>query len=139
MYRNVLVPTDGSEGASRGLDHALELAAAVDATVHLLFVVDERRFHTPAFGSDELAVEAVEERGLDVLEEAEGRCASAGVPAVTVCRRGYPHREILDYVEQNDVDAVVMGRHGTAAHGYPHLGSSTERVIREGRVPVIPV
>lgn len=39
-YRNVLVPTDGSERAADALDRALTLAKRADATVHVLTVVD---------------------------------------------------------------------------------------------------
>ena len=40
MYEDILVPTDGSDGASAALDEAIDLAAAFDATVHSLYVVD---------------------------------------------------------------------------------------------------
>jgi len=40
MYNSILIPTDGSEHAGRAAEHALVLADAFDATVHVITVVD---------------------------------------------------------------------------------------------------
>ncbi len=40
-YENILIPTDGSAGAAHAAEHGLSLAASLDATVHVLSVVDE--------------------------------------------------------------------------------------------------
>jgi len=41
-YEDVLLPTDGSKRAERAVEHGLALAANTDATVHTIYVVDER-------------------------------------------------------------------------------------------------
>jgi len=40
MYDNVLLPTDGSVGVDRAIDHAIDAADRYDATLHVLYVVD---------------------------------------------------------------------------------------------------
>jgi len=42
MYTKILVPLDDSRASQRGLDEAIGLAARLDATLHLLNVVDAR-------------------------------------------------------------------------------------------------
>lgn len=42
MYDDILIPTDGSRGMKRVAKHALKLAESCEATVHVLYVVDER-------------------------------------------------------------------------------------------------
>jgi nucleotide-binding universal stress UspA family protein len=140
MYQSILVPTDGSKGAKRGVEHAIELAGEHDATVHALFVLDER-IHggTPALSSDEVFLEEMEHQGEDVLDELRSDVEGAGLQAVTHCVRGVPYEKILDYATENDVDLIVMGKHGLSEHGSPHIGSSTERVVRLADVPVLPV
>jgi nucleotide-binding universal stress UspA family protein len=140
MYDNILLPTDGSKGAERGAEHAIDLAQRYDATVHVLYVVDER-IHggTPALSSDEVFLEEIEHRGEDILNEVSADVEREGLHAETRCVRGVPHEAILDYADQNDVDLIVMGKHGLSAHGRPHIGSSTERVVRLSDVPVLPV
>ena len=51
LPKNVLVPTDMSEGADEALDYACELARTFGATVHLLHVIG-----IPALGVPELGV-----------------------------------------------------------------------------------
>ena len=49
---------------------------------------------------------------------------------------GRPARTIVDYAEQEDVDAVVIGSHGGEAVGRVLLGSVAETVVRRSPVPV---
>lgn len=140
MYEEILIPVDGSEGARRGVEHGLDIASQYDARVHTLFVVDERIYGgTPALSSDELFLEELEQRGTVALEEVARLAADYGVTVVTECKRGIPHEIILKYVDEHDIDLVVMGRHGISRHGHPHVGSCTERVVRLAEVPVLPV
>ena len=44
VYDDILVPTDGSNATSRAVDHAVELAAFHDATLHALYVVNTATF-----------------------------------------------------------------------------------------------
>lgn len=140
MYRNVLIPVDGSTPAGRGLDHGLDLAAATDAAVHVLYVVDEAvHGRTPALSGYEAFLEKVEGEGQRIVDAAVERAEDRGLDARGAVRRGRPHESILDYAEKNDVDVVVMGKHGQGGAEPPHLGSVTNRVIRRADVPVVPV
>lgn len=40
-YENILIPTDGNAGAAHAAEYGLSLAAVLDATVHVLSVVDD--------------------------------------------------------------------------------------------------
>jgi nucleotide-binding universal stress UspA family protein len=71
-YENVLVPTDGSEAAAHAADHVLEFAAALDATVHALSVVDDT-----ALGPD-IQSTIVGEESEQAATDAVDTVASAG-------------------------------------------------------------
>jgi nucleotide-binding universal stress UspA family protein len=140
MYEKVLLPTDGSVGAQRGLERAIDIAERFGAELHLLYVVDERILgSTPALSGDELFFESQAEWGEATLAEAAAEARASGVETETSCVRGTPYDAILRYVADNDVDLVVMGRHGRRDRGRPHIGSSTDRVLRASTVPVMPV
>lgn len=140
MYRNILVTTDGSEHAERGVEHALDLAGEHDAQLHVLFVVDENVYgDSPAISSYELFLEQVAEEAEAIVAEIVEEATERGIDSITVVRRGTPELEILEYVENNDIDAVVMGKRGAGSVERPHLGSVTDRVIGSVSVPVIPV
>jgi len=140
VYDNILVPTDGSDHAARGVDHALDLAAAHGARLHVLFVVDETVYGTtPAFSSYEAFLEDVAEEAEEMAEDVVETATERGIDATMSVRRGVPHAAICDYADDQDVDVIVMGKRGAAGVEAPHFGSVTNRVLREATVPVIPV
>jgi nucleotide-binding universal stress UspA family protein len=139
MYDAILVPTDGSTGAERGVTAGLDLARTYDAVVHVLFVVDERIYgETPGLSDLELRFEQLEERGEEILRDVEAKCAELGLDVRKTVVRGMPHEVITAYADENDIDLIVMGRHGASTHSTPHIGSCTDRVLRTTPVPVLP-
>jgi len=143
MYSNILVPTDGSEHAERGVEHGMDLAAEHGATLHVLFVVDEKVYgSTPALSSYEASLEKLADEAEDLVGDIVEDAIEHGIETTTAVRRGVPHEEILEYVAANDIDAIAMGKRGASGEpteGSHHLGSVTDRVLREADVPVTPV
>jgi nucleotide-binding universal stress UspA family protein len=137
-YERVLVPTDGSDAATRAADRTLSLAAALDATVHVLSVVDDTalgvdvRSGVAAEETEAAATEAVE----TVVSEAESRGISE---TVTHVEHGSPVEVILDLVESNDVHLVGMGTRGPRGTDRILLGSVAEKTVRSAPVPVMTI
>ncbi|WP_372912290.1 universal stress protein [Salinigranum sp.] len=139
MYRTVLIPTDGSTGAERGVTAGIDIAKQYGATVHALYVVDERIYgQTPALSDVELRFEQLETEGEGYLDAVVERGSEAGLDVRTSVQRGMPHEIITAYADEHDVDLIVMGLHGASAHPAPHIGSCTDRVLRTASVPVLP-
>ena len=135
MFDDILFPTDGSDGATAGLEFVLDVAAAHDATLHLLSVANTTRGALDSLAHDE----TLEERAQEAVDEAVERAGERGVTTVDAVERGNPHRVVCDYAESAGVDVVVMptrGRHGLERF---LLGSTTERVVRRCEVPVLTV
>jgi len=140
MYDTVLVPTDGSDHAARGIDYGMDLAAENDAQFHVLFVVDESVYGaTPALSSYEAFLEDIEEQAEELTEDVVEDATERGIETTVSVRRGVPHETICRYAEGEDIDVIVMGKRGAAGVEAPHLGSVTNRVLRQAPVPVIPV
>lgn len=148
-YRNILVPTDGSDLALEALREALTLAELSDSTVHVLYVVDDAKIAELATGTgiDDVSIdgdvdglferfEAIGEHALGDLREA---AADRGLTLTTVIRKGLPEEEILAYVDEAEIDLLVMGTHGRRGIERYILGSTTERVLRRSPVPVLAV
>ncbi|MEF8878256.1 MAG: universal stress protein [Haloarculaceae archaeon] len=137
-YEDVLVPTDGSPAATYAADHVLSLAASLDATVHVLSVVDDSvlgldvRSTVSGEESERVATEAVEE----VVSQAEARGVTDTVGSV---ERGSPVEEILDYIDSNDVHVVGLGTTGRTGTDRILLGSVAEKTVRAAPVPVMTV
>ena len=133
MYSDILIPTDGSQGAKAALQHGIEIATQWDATLHALYVVDLRIARSGPL------LQMLQEEGREALRESEVAGTQAGLSVVTELVEGYPHEEILEYLREHGIDMVVMGTHGRTGIDRIILGSVAERVVRRSPVPVLTV
>lgn len=140
MYDDILVPTDGSDGTPTVLSHALAIASGRDATVHGLYVVDRRRYTAAPEGQTEAIIAELEAEGEAALAEFEETATDGGIDTVTERRDGVPHNVIVEYADERGIDLIVMGTHGrTGPDRLANLGSTTDRVLKTGDVPVLVV
>lgn len=144
MTTHVLVPMDGSPLSFSALRYALQ--SFPDATVTVLHVVDlfepgygagsdSDTTYEPLMGTDawyERADEVTEQ----LFEEARDVADEYDREVDTTSDIGEPARVIVDYVEDEDVDHVVIGVHGRSDETRPVFGSVTELVARRVPVPV---
>jgi Universal stress protein UspA and related nucleotide-binding proteins len=137
MYDQILVPTDGSDGTRGAAEHAIDLATTYNAALHTVYVVDT---NVGIDASVPGTLSALEEAGENAIDEVTQQAASAGVDTIEgVVAQGAPHQAVLDYVDQHDIDLVVMGTHGRTGLDRYLLGSVTEKVVRLSDVPVLTV
>ncbi len=153
MFKQILVPVDGSEDAWVALSQAIEIAQEEESTIQALFVADSRIIEAPYWtaappdeplptGDEnkvELALtigEMIAGFGEKALAEAKRRCEEAQVVCETSYEVGAVVNVILEKAEH--VDLVVLGRHGQGAiYAGPHLGSVFEAVVRHAPCPVL--
>jgi len=137
MTAHVLIPFDGSPAATNAIDYAQEQFS--DASLTLLYVMDpmmdySRRRSFPGYREDDEFTNE-REKGEALLET--GRCAvSEDVPVETKLVAGNPARAILSFVDDNDVDQIVLGSHGRTGVARFLLGSVAETVVRRAAIPV---
>ncbi|MFB6086430.1 MAG: universal stress protein [Halodesulfurarchaeum sp.] len=133
---NVLVPIDGSAQSKRAIEYTAETLEP-DA-VTLLHVIDpvEAGYSAAATmpGYSEEWYENRKEEAASLFEDAEAPLAEYEVE--TAIEVGRPSRTIVSYVEDNDVDHVVMGSHGRSGVTRILLGSVAESVVRRSPIPV---
>lgn len=139
-YERVLVATDGSAPAERAAEHGVAVAAAFDATVHALNVVDVSAVAalSEAAPADAM-LERLREQGETATTGAADRAREAGLQVETAVLEGFPSGGILDYAEDHGIDLIVMGTHGRTGLDRVLLGSTAERTIRRAEVPVCAV
>jgi nucleotide-binding universal stress UspA family protein len=138
MYSEILVPTDGSPASDAAIEHAVDLAEKYGARLHALYVVDGAAYSSLEAGA-EVVVEALESEGKEATQRVVEAAGDDGVDCVTHVTSGTAYQSIHDYVDEHDVDVVVMGTHGRQGLDRYLLGSVTERVVRTSDVPVLTV
>lgn len=166
MYNNILYPTDGSEGANAAMEHAVGLATQFDATLHVLFVIDEEHIETGmvprtegeergrvtgmmkrdeetagegSMSRNEDLTEKLERRAVHLTQEVAALIAEEGCETTTVVKQGDPAQTITDYAVDNNIDLITMGTHGRRGIKRRLIGSVTENVVRTSEVPVLAV
>jgi nucleotide-binding universal stress UspA family protein len=138
MYEDILLPTDGSTSMDVVIEQAADIAARRDATVHALYVVDDRAFLTLDDELTEDVLTEFETEGESATRAVADALSAEGVEVRTVLRRGDPADEILDYAAAAGVDLITMGTHG-AEFNQNILGSVSQKVVAMSEVPVLTV
>jgi len=145
MYKHVLIATDGSELAQKGVDHGLALAKVLGATASIVVVSELFTGPVLADGADiGLMTTAAElrhelERSAEALLKSVGEQAERmGVPCETVHVLGVvPAEGILDTAAKRSCDLIVMASHGRRGIVRLVLGSQTAEVLAGATTPVL--
>lgn len=144
MFKNVLVPTDGSEFSDKVMQPAMAFAKAFSAKITGIHVFP------PSFGvyygeavwvDDRMQSQmraTAEAEGNKYLDRMQAAAAAAGVPFARVLQEGAsPWRGIVEAAERNGCDLILMAAHGRRGLSALVLGSETNRVLTHSKVPVL--
>ncbi|OVE86012.1 universal stress protein [Natronolimnobius baerhuensis] len=136
MYQDVLLATDGSDGANQATAHAIDLAQQLEASLHVVTVSEDGPHSSEK--RDELRHDH-EDEAVQVLEDAERATSEAGIDATTTLRHGVPQDEIIATAEELGCDLIVVGTVGRSGLENVLVGSVAEEVVRNASVPVVTV
>lgn len=148
MYKHILVSTDGSEVARKGVDHGLSLAKSLGARVTILTVTDRYPLAGGGLGAewaptaDELesfreGQKQSAERILDAVKRAADKLGISS--AVLHIPEAHPAEAIVDAARTEGCSLIVMASHGRRGLGRLLLGSQTAEVLAHSPVPVLVV
>ncbi|WP_207591092.1 universal stress protein [Halomontanus rarus] len=138
MYETILFPTDGTDHATTVAEHAIDIAATRDATLHVLSVVDDRAFLILSDDRVDDVRADFRARALEAVDEAATAAVDRGVTVETTVDDGRPAECILECADGADADLIVMG---TSGDDYERnvVGSVSQQVVRTSPVPVLTV
>ncbi|WP_254531532.1 universal stress protein [Natrinema gelatinilyticum] len=136
-FDDILIPTDGSKSARAGAEQAIKFARRNDATLHVLYAMDMGDADYVAVPSDIAQTrKRLEKKGQTFVDEIEELAADADVACVTSVKSNTPVEAIIEYVDEHDIDLVVMGKRGRSDPDKPLVGSITNRVVGSLEIPV---
>lgn len=135
--KKILVPLDGSKNSIRGLDNAISIARACQATITGIYIlpVYPRNF-----------VDAItpyilhpEREAKKFLADAKKRCAQKGILFKSKIIWGSPTCEIQDLANSKKFDLIVIGAHGRGVVKEMFLGSVSNAIVHKSKIPVMVV
>lgn len=139
--KTILVPTDFSKHSDWALASAAALARKLNATLHLIHVVDMPQY---AFSAAH-EMWNMEERQRVIGETYQKLKALshepplAALPVQVAVEQGSAYQMICQYAKEKSIDLIVMGSHGITGLRKIFIGSVTERVIHNAPCPVLSI
>jgi nucleotide-binding universal stress UspA family protein len=142
MYSKILVPVDGSDTSTAGLNEAVRLAKILGSQLCLMHIVNEFVFdYTYAPGQfSEDVFEAMRKGGKEILADAEKLVLAQGIRPTCVMAEsigGVAADLILEQAKEWHADLIVMGTHGRRGIFRLAMGSDAEQVVRAATIPVM--
>ncbi len=137
--RKILVPTDFSHHADRALGYAVELAAKLGASVHVLHVYEVPVLSLPdaPWAVTTELIETIEHASKRTLEDLVAKHRRADVEIHGVLRAGEPRSQIEAALAELGSDLLCMGTHGRKGFARALLGSVAEYMVRTSSTPVL--
>ncbi len=146
MYRNILIATDGSELAEKGVEQGVALAKGVGAQVTFVSVTEL----LPSYGivvaaewaSSPAAFqeyrEAITKAANEILTKAKATAQAADVAAQAVhVENQSPAQGIVEAATAKGCDLIVIASHGRRGVNKLLLGSQAAEVLSLSSVPVL--
>ena len=143
MYKHMLIPTDGSKLSQRTIAAGVKLARALGARVTGFYAPPpatplEYKGLLPAYIDPEKHARAIEKATQKHLEEIERAARAAGVPCKTASAiSDYPADAIVAAAKRHGCDLIFMASHGRRGFRDSMLGSQTQKVLAQSKVPVL--
>jgi nucleotide-binding universal stress UspA family protein len=142
MYTNILIPTDGSELAGKGVQHGIGLAKWVGAKVTVLTVLPPFHVLTTDTQMLEDTPAQYKVRMQEHAQKTLGAVAQAAQTSGVACEmvhveHEHPYQAIIHTAESKGCDLIVMASHGRHGISAIVLGSETVKVLTHSKIPVL--
>ncbi len=145
MYRNIMVPTDGSGFDREAILVALRVAERCGAKVRLVRVLGAGAYFGMGAAADGViatpeTLRAEHDAALSELYALAAECRNISSAEISSDLEQGPIADILaGYAKRNDIDLIVISSHGRRGIARLSLGSVTDSLIRGTTIPVLVV
>jgi nucleotide-binding universal stress UspA family protein len=139
MFKRILIAHDGSDGAQKAFDAAVELAACLHAQLHMISVEEDLPRHAQSI--HEVAEEKDLEDGyfMQLASQSKHRAALRSVNLEYTIIPGHEVKAIVEFARQGEFDLLVVGFTGHSRI-YDHIwGGTSQNLARHCRCAVLVV
>jgi nucleotide-binding universal stress UspA family protein len=144
MFKNILIPTDGSKLSLKAIKSGLLFAKSINARVTACYVVEP--FQPYYFGDyippDIPTPKEYERRAREAGEKYLGQIETAALAAGlkyrgSVVMADAPYTGIISAAKKGGCDLIFMASHGRSGLSGLLLGSETHKVLTHSKIPVL--
>lgn len=144
MYKNILIPTDGSPVARSAIQAGVKLAKKLGAKVTGFYAappatpLEYKGFLPVGYDEPVDRARAIQRMAQRYLEEVAKAAKAAGVRCkVEHVTNDYAADAIVAAAKRNGCDLIFMASHGRGGIRRSLLGSQTHKVLAQSKVPVL--
>ncbi|MEY3669280.1 MAG: universal stress protein [Burkholderiaceae bacterium] len=144
MFKNILVPIDGSSLSKKAMKKAISLAKSLGAKVTGFHVTPEYKFnyYSEYIPTNYVPIEELESHAeaiaMGYLGKLQSACEAAGVKChVSYVTSDFPAEAILKAADKHKCDLIAMASHGRTGLVRLMLGSETQKVLANAKIPVL--
>jgi len=139
MFERILVAHDGSEGADRALDAAIEITTRFQSDLHMISIEEDLPQYARTI--DDVAEEKEREDTyfVQISEQCRRRAAFRGINLQTTIIAGHAVKSIAEFVKEGKFQLLVIGYTGHSRL-YEHLwGGTSQNLTRVAPCDVLVV
>ena len=144
MFKNILVPTDGSKLSQKAIEQALAIVQETGAKLTIMTVIPP---YPPMYAGDGYVMEPMSTDAWDkatrknaekTLAAATKRATAKGINAKFLAiRDDPPYAGIIATAKKQKCDLILMASHGRRGLSGLLLGSETTKVLTHTKIPVL--
>jgi nucleotide-binding universal stress UspA family protein len=142
LFKNILVPTDGSDLAAKAVEQDVLFAKEIGAKITAVTVTEP--FHSLSVSPSQLEYTPIEYKkhaeaqANQVLGVVSAAAKSAGVVCDTLhVEHELVYQAIIEAADARRCDLIVMASHGRRGVAAVVLGSETVKVLTHSKIPVL--
>jgi len=147
VFEKILIATDGSKHSEKAAEKGIEMAKLSQGMITAVYVVDIGKEYASigdmSFNVADEIIEGVRvslrKQGESATKHIEEMAKIAGIPVERKVLEGHPANDILKLAEDSKMNLIVVGSIGVTGLDKFLLGSVTEKVVRNSKVPVLVV
>lgn len=144
MFKNILIPTDGSPVGNKAVKAGIELAAALGAKVTGFYAIEsiQPQVYGEGYIIDRDMIADFEDRAREVGEghmlAMKKIALERGVAFASIVKKSTtPYEGIIEAAKKSRCDAIFMASHGRRGLAGLILGSVTHKVLTHSKIPVL--
>jgi len=139
--KKILVPVDFSQKSEEALKVAAKIARNIDGEIYVLHLLDIPDGEVDMIDGNQvpkgpmamMLFEATHHKFDDFLD----KDFLDNIPVYEKVMTDAPVEGISEFAQNNGIDFIVMGSHGTTGVEEFFVGSNTEKVVRTSKIPVL--
>jgi nucleotide-binding universal stress UspA family protein len=148
MYKNILLPVDGSDLSQKAVNECVTLVKGSGAKVAVVHVVSHFHLNQRPWAPTKALHEKIEKdheedarrAAQEMVDQLAQRLKSVGIESESLVVVGdQPYEEIINQATTRNCDLIVMASHGHMGLNAVLLGSETVKVLTHSKIPVLVV